>query len=196
MNSYNYVTNLIIFSVDELKRKWRGLRDTYGKELKKINKKSSQSAATEPVAKWVFFKNLQFLQGTMFRRNLKGNVFDKVDNSDEDDYANESQSSCFTPSSSPVQTSELIVAQTRKSTRQFKSPLRQTIKRRQSDDIDNRLLESEEDPLKCFKGNANNSDAQFLMSLLPFLEDIPKHRKLMVRTKIQQVLIDEQIDAS
>lgn len=33
---------------------------------------------------------------------------------------------------------------------------------------------------------------QFLMSLLPFLKEIPKNRKLIVRSRLQQVLIDEQ----
>lgn len=66
-------------------------------------------------------------------------------------------------------------------------------KRRQTpDEIDDRLLQIEEEKLKCFQGNANDPDAQFLMSLLPFLKDIPTHRKLIVRTKIQQVLIEEQ----
>ncbi|KAL4112101.1 hypothetical protein QTP88_015949 [Uroleucon formosanum] len=49
-----------------------------------------------------------------------------------------------------------------------------------------------EEKLKCFQKSANDPDAQFLMSLLPFLKDIPKHRKLMVRAKLQQVLMDEQ----
>ncbi|CAB3224858.1 unnamed protein product [Arctia plantaginis] len=72
----------------------------------------------------------------------------------------------------------------------FKSP-KKKIKRRQPDEIDIRLLQIEEEKLKCFQESANDPDAQ-LMSLLPFLKDIPKHRKLMVRAKLQQVLIDEQ----
>jgi hypothetical protein len=66
------------------------------------------------------------------------------------------------------------------------------MKRSQTDDIDTRLLQIEEEKLKCFQKSANDPDVQFLMSLLPFLKDIPKHRKLMVRAKLQQVLMDEQ----
>lgn len=33
---------------------------------------------------------------------------------------------------------------------------------------------------------------QFLMSLLPHLRDVPKHRKLMIRHKLQKVFIDEE----
>lgn len=67
------------------------------------------------------------------------------------------------------------------------------VKKRQPDEIDTRLLQIEEGKLKCFQESANDPDAQFLLSLLPFLKDIPKH---MVRTKLQQVLIDEQDAAS
>lgn len=37
-----------------------------------------------------------------------------------------------------------------------------------------------------------NSDYQFLQSLLPFLMKVPAHRKLAVRNKLQQVLIEEE----
>lgn len=132
----------------------------------------------------------------MSRRDLKGNVADTWLISDEDDYPNETQSSSYSHSSSPVQSSEQIGDQTPKTTKTFKSPLRKKTKRRQTpDEIDDRLLQIEEEKLKCFQGNANDPDAQFLMSLLPFLKDIPTHRKLIVRTKIQQVLIEEQTAA-
>lgn len=132
----------------------------------------------------------------MSRRDLKGNVADTCLISDEDEYANESQISSYSQSPSPVLSSEQIADQTPKTTKIFKSPLRKKSKRRETpDEIDDRLLQIEEEKLKCLQGNANDPDAQFLMSLLPFLKDIPKHRKLMVRTKIQQVLIEEQTAA-
>ncbi|CAG9792673.1 unnamed protein product [Diatraea saccharalis] len=60
------------------------------------------------------------------------------------------------------------------------------------DEIDSRLLQIEEEKLRCFQENTNDPDAQLLMSLLPFLKDIPKHRTLLVRVKLQQVLIDKK----
>ncbi|KAL4152870.1 hypothetical protein QTP88_000703 [Uroleucon formosanum] len=135
---------------EPLKKKWRGLRDTFGKELKKVNsKKSGQAAVSETDSRWPYFKNLLFLRGTMSRRDIKSSVPDNSDISDEE-----------------------VLTQT--------------------NDIDTRLLQIEEEKLKCFQKSANDPDAQFLMSLLPFLKDIPKHRKLMVRAKLQQVLMDEQ----
>jgi len=64
------------------------------------------------------------------------------------------------------------------------------------------LIEIEKQKLKRFdtiKENTKNSDNykddedfHFLLSLLPHLRDIPKQRKLSVRLKLQQVLMEEE----
>lgn len=178
-----------MFSVDEIKKKLRGLRDTFGKELKKhINKKSGQAADAEPDSKWPYFKLLLFLRNTMSRRDLKSSVPDTDEISDGEDSAS-TCSDYLPPSASSGQSLKPSGELTPKKI--FKSP-KKKIKRRQPDEIDTRLLQIEEEKLKCFQESANDPDAQFLMSLLPFLKDIPKHRKLMVRAKLQQILIDEQ----
>lgn len=179
-----------LFSVDELKKKWRGLRDTFGKELKKLNnKKSGQAANAEQFSKWPYFQLLMFLQSTMSRRDLQGNVPDTYESSDGEDSVNTNLSSNYTPSPLPGPSSEQSDQEIPK---HFKSPLKKKAKRSQPQEIDAKLLEIEEEKLQYFKKSANDPDAQFLMSLLPFLKDIPKHRKLIVRSRLEQVLIDEQ----
>ncbi|CAG9772156.1 unnamed protein product [Ceutorhynchus assimilis] len=37
----------------------------------------------------------------------------------------------------------------------------------------------------------DDSDYQFLISLLPYLKKVPDHRKMVIRNKLQQVFIDE-----
>ncbi|CAI6370203.1 unnamed protein product [Macrosiphum euphorbiae] len=64
------------------------------------------------------------------------------------------------------------------------------------------LIEIEKQKLERFdniKENTKNSDNykddedfHFLMSLLPHLRDLPKQRKLSVRLKLQQVLMEEE----
>lgn len=154
------------------------------------NKKSGQAADSELESKWPYFKLLLFLRGTMSRRDLKSSVPDKSYISDEEFSEDPSTSSNYMPSPSHHQSSELNDELTPKKT--FKSPLKKKFKRSQPDEIDARLLQIEEEKLKCIQKSANDPDAQFLMSLLPFLKDVPKHRKLMVRSKLQQVLMDEQ----
>lgn len=63
------------------------------------------------------------------------------------------------------------------STKTFKSPLKKEVKRRTSDDKDTKLLKIEKEILKYFQLNANDPDTQFLMSFVPFLKEIPQHRK-------------------
>jgi len=63
------------------------------------------------------------------------------------------------------------------------------------------LIEIEKQKLKCFNNIKDNTkkddnykddeDYHFLMSLLLHLKDIPKQRKLSVRMKLQQVLIEQ-----
>lgn len=124
----------------------------------------------------------------MSRRYLKSSVPDTDEISDGEDSANTSTCSDYLPPPAG-QSSKPSGEPTPKKI--FKSP-KKKIKRREPDEIDTRLLQIEEEKLKCFQERANDPDAQFLMSLLPFLKDIPKHRKLIVRAKLQQVLIDEQ----
>ena len=38
-----------------------------------------------------------------------------------------------------------------------------------------------------------DEDYHFLMSLLPHLQDVPKRKKLVIRTRIQQVLMEEDM---
>lgn len=56
-------------------------------------------------------------------------------------------------------------------------------------------LELEQRKIKLLSENAalkQNSDYQFLQSLLPFLMKVPSNRKLAVRNKLQQILIEAE----
>lgn len=102
---------------------WQGLRDTFGKELKKVNsKKSGQAAVSETDSRWPYFKNLLFLRGTMSRRDLKRSVPDNSEISDEDILTQISTSSNYTASSSHCQSLEVNDELTPKKT--FKSPFK------------------------------------------------------------------------
>ncbi|XP_061716981.1 uncharacterized protein LOC133524846 [Cydia pomonella] len=152
--------------VDDLKKRWKVLRDTFAKELKKAIQQSAQASDTELYSKWPHFKRLLFLQKTI--RSCKDSVADvcevSVENSQDEEASNNTD------------------PQSPHSENKFKSALK-----RRRDSTEERKLSRIEESFPT-----NDHDAQFLMSLWPFLKDVPKHRKLMVRTKLQQVLIDEQ----
>ena len=168
--------------MDDLRKKWRGLRDTFGRELKKIiNKKSGQ--ATEEDSKWPYFRLLMFLRGTMARRELKSSVPDESFEEEVSELLISNEESY--PPSKPDENGG-----------RRKSPKKVQKRRQASENIDNRLLQIEEEKLRLYQESANDPDAQFLLSLLPFLKEVPKHRKLLVRSQLQQVLINEQCNTS
>ncbi|XP_063623009.1 uncharacterized protein LOC134795107 [Cydia splendana] len=166
-NAWREISEEMKIPVDELKKRWKVLRDTFAKELKKLQQ-SGQASDTEINPKWPHFKRLLFLQGTI--RSYKDIVADASEVSVENNLDEEASNN--TDPLSPH------------SENKFKS----TVKRRRVSTEERKQFEESFAP--------NDHDAQFLMSLWPFLKDVPKNRKLMVRNKLQQVLIDEQNDVA
>ncbi|XP_026741245.1 uncharacterized protein LOC113503463 [Trichoplusia ni] len=145
--------------IPDLKRKWRGLRDTFVKELRKLkSSQSDPSTDVKPESKWAYFKNLLFLYNTINRKDLKVLEIEFVGQGEQ-------------------------VPERAK---------RKRHRRSSSNEVDQTLLEIEHEKFRLYQQNVNDPDAQFLMSLLPFLKDVPKHRKLIVRTKLHEVLINEE----
>ncbi|XP_063226868.1 uncharacterized protein LOC134533313 [Bacillus rossius redtenbacheri] len=188
--------NSSFVSVEELKKKWRGMRDTFGRELKKVTTtKSGQEANSDHLSKWPYFKMLLFLKPTMSRRDLKGNIPPTLDDADSEGNSANTGTLAKSPdspvaSNSNMSPSSLTTVKT--PNKSFKLPLKKHKKRNRADEIDEKLLQIEEKKLHCFQETLNDSDSQFLMSLAPYLKELPKHRKLVARAKLQQVLIDEQ----
>lgn len=82
------------FAADDIRKKWKGLRDTFRKELRKYPHGFDADLSQEEVP-WVFFKPLYFLKGQMRPRksdasSLAGNGYHYlmgVTKEDEDDSA-------------------------------------------------------------------------------------------------------------
>lgn len=162
--------------------------------MRKINCKRSGDAADAVIdSKWPYFKLLLFLKDTMSRRDLKSSVPPpETSQTSRENITTDDEETCVSQSPGPSSDNDRIDNETEQqpAKKTFKHPLRK--KPNPSDDIDRKLLQIEEEKLKCLQQNNNDSDAHFLSSLLPFLKDVPKHRKLIVQTKLMQVLIDEQ----
>ncbi|KAG5879058.1 hypothetical protein JTB14_019485 [Gonioctena quinquepunctata] len=64
-----------MFSGDVVRQKWRGLRDTFRKELSKLEqKRSGDDADDEPQSKWQYFKNMLFIKDQFAPRQTIGNI--------------------------------------------------------------------------------------------------------------------------
>lgn len=62
--------------------------------------------------------------------------------------------------------------------------------------MEDKFLEIEKAKLEIFSQCKNreesDSERQFLMSLLPFLKAVPRNRQMLVRSKLQQVFVEEE----
>lgn len=82
------VTNENWFTGEDVKRKWKNIRDTYLKEKKKVKKSrsgDSQDNAEVYTGKWVYYHLLHFLKDTTTPRTTEGNVSDENEMSDLSD---------------------------------------------------------------------------------------------------------------
>ncbi|KAL1516667.1 hypothetical protein ABEB36_000550 [Hypothenemus hampei] len=192
--SWRKISNELKIPENDLKIKWRGLRDSFGRKLKILTKQSDEG--TESKIKWRYFKMLMFLNGNISRREFKSNTSDICEDMESHERWDSSPSTSFDAVLSPaalVSSQASLQNHVKISNKTFKNSLRDKLeKSRPLDDIETQHeLQVEKKRLKCFEEIPDNSDAQFLMSLLPYLNDIPKQHKLIVRGKLQKVLIDE-----
>ncbi|CAH2018497.1 unnamed protein product [Acanthoscelides obtectus] len=120
---------------DDLKKKWRGLRDIFRREFKKSTSHKSGGAAKVYTSKWPFYKLMFFLKDIMTPRTLEGSVpepeFEATDineadvEHDDDDNISTEQSPPTTPTTSQTllpQIHQSPQSSSSSSKRLFKSP--------------------------------------------------------------------------
>lgn len=236
-------TNLLVFicvSVEDVKKKWQGLRDTFRKEFNKaVDHKSGEAGVDAGDSSWPYFDQMLFLKEVVAQRKVHGNVSPKkplysqemdvslesashsnpalsvsqeLSHSLEDNASAplENVSDVLTASVSPTSIpQELFRGQrgnaSKPSPSQGTSQLSKMLppatstgtkrKKQLDNNSEDPFVEIERQKIKLLSENAalrQNTDYQFLLSLLPFLMKIPNNRKLAVRNKLQQVLIDEE----
>ncbi|KAL4141964.1 hypothetical protein QTP88_004500 [Uroleucon formosanum] len=195
---------------EDVKRKWKNIRDMYLKEKKKVKKSrsgDSQDNAQVYTGKWVYYHLLHFLKDTTTPRTTEGNVSDEnetqlqmSDLSDSEEVNSFSssfidiediqspenpvsvtQSECFTiPSTSNLSHIPLLRLLQSKENKSFESKLLKL----ETQKI-NALLESNKPQVQ------DDEDMMFLKSLHPYLKTMDNLQKLRVRNEIQSVLINQ-----
>ncbi|CAH1966212.1 unnamed protein product [Acanthoscelides obtectus] len=177
--------------VDDLKKKWKNLRDTYSKELRKMPKSSLNY---EP--SWKYFTLLGFLKDEYTHLTAESNLDEGdseiIDNKDNDEISailNEVKSP-----PSPTRTSSPIEPSTSSTT--YSKKKRQNVR-----DVRAQYLEVERKKLKILESyisrntpvenEKKSDDYHFLMSILPEMEKLPTIQKIRLRNKINRALLDE-----
>ncbi|XP_030029420.2 uncharacterized protein LOC115446778 [Manduca sexta] len=167
--------------VKTLKTRWRNLRAYYIKECQKIEKSRGNSSSS-----WQYFDKLRFITNNMPISNiLKYNC--------EESYMSMSQNYCnpveFLESPSPVPSSlsdsGTSPARKNKSVNKTNLNANDTIA-----DLKRRKIEIlEKEAIR-----RSNDDLLFFESLLPYLSEIPRIRKLQLRSKIHELIVNELVE--
>lgn len=184
---------ILYFLGNLVRSKWKTLRDTFRKELKKMPMKRSGDGASETVWKssWAHFESLYFLKDQFTARKSTGNLpeigtdiviedtfetyAENLENNNIDDTSSASneQQNTSQPNTSSAST-PVIRGRKRKS---------------ENDDIGAALINLEKNKIRILeKETKNDEDELFFQSLLPHLRPLPPHQKMLLRIKIQELV--------
>lgn len=165
---------------EEVKKRWKGLRDTFRKiYIKQMKMKTGRGGHVgQPL--WPFFKQLSFLTDTLKPVKTKRVLSGKSDvtSVNNDDFEEGIEELHRDSSSERIQDDQDLSS----------TPQTSTL----NNDLvnfDEKLLEVEYSEEKST--GTLDGDYHFLLSLLPYLHDISKERKLFVRKKIMDVIMEE-----
>lgn len=185
------------FTEEDVKRKWRSLRDQFLKELKKIPSNrsgSSQEYASLYKGKWCYFRSMLFLKDTAIPRRSDGNISD-VDETEEIEECNEiddidqlsEQNICIDDNiSSPP---SISITTTQKKNKRSKKQETGYNFEQQLIDLETRKLAA----LTAPPAQTDDEDMHFFKSILPYFKNMSPIQKLRVRNEIQNILIRENL---
>ncbi|XP_060860294.1 uncharacterized protein LOC132937489, partial [Metopolophium dirhodum] len=183
---------------DILKTKWASLRDTFRKEFKKLKRPTGSGLEEEAVeSQWKYFESLYFLKDNIVEQSKthidEQECFPNSPCNSSIDGVNDFDETSFSEKHTENPSSGILSFEEGPSSK----------KKKGRNDVMQDLLAIEKQKLLQFntiqansqkKKNDEDEDFYFLMSLLPHLREIPKHRKLAVRLKLQNVVMAEQTE--
>ncbi|XP_050527873.1 uncharacterized protein LOC126897967, partial [Daktulosphaira vitifoliae] len=172
-------TLLIFFVLGlELQKKWKSLRDGYDRELKKIKKVKSGSAA--PVkSSYLFFKRLQFLQPTVHRNTTESNFETDLNNDENTETVNSDQETCF---KTPNQADKNSNYQQQ----------RKKIKLHPADEHFANVIEKSLSSRSIPEKNEEDEDKLFCLSLYKEIKKVPEAMRLKTKIEIYNLILQKQ----
>lgn len=186
----------IFFPGREAKMKWKNVKDKFRIELHKIPDKPSGSAAEDFKSKWPLFDLMLFAKDTMMPSTTWSNLSQQSTSQDDSDEEIEIAQNESDPDVVEPTTSASVSSASYSHTPSVTNTNKNRIKKRPADTEMNRYLEIEQKKLDFLQREQkedaevkNNPDYHFLMSLLPYFEELDALEKLEVRGKIQDIMI-------
>ncbi|CAH0547736.1 unnamed protein product [Brassicogethes aeneus] len=172
---WDEVATIMHMNENTCKTKWKNLRDSFIREFKKYKVKYNKCGKKVGEPRWVYYKDLKFLTRIIMKDNQ---VRDDDDDAEYDTIGIKEEILSFTEEES-----------------------------NETNHFDIKIEVDEPEPKKLRIENSGqtntippvpdesmeqNSDYYFLISLLPYMKKIPEEKKLLVRNKIQNVILDEE----
>ncbi|XP_014250355.1 uncharacterized protein LOC106667143 [Cimex lectularius] len=174
--------------VDEVKRKWRRLRDSFRREFKKAYCEQTGSVS-EKMKTWPLFSQMSFLLDVVALKKSQPFIEEQLTVIEQCEVIENPSYSIEHPICDGE--AQLTLIESPKFSilphEMFKSPAKKKKKNNYEEQF---YIESEKSVFE--QDNNQDSDFQFLASLLPYLRDVPGHKKLKVRAELLNVFIIEQ----
>ncbi|XP_022169507.1 uncharacterized protein LOC111033175 [Myzus persicae] len=166
----------------DAKIKWKNTKDTFRKELQKEPIRRSGDSGIEYKSKWPFFQMMMFVKDSLLPSSMSGNLNvgepDSFSLHEATDEANESDldvtGTSFTDVTSPSTSTSHLPDINPKVTSKMKRK-----KKNSKADAQETENKKNEDP-----------DAQFLLSILPYIKEFDPLEKLEIRSQIQNVVLN------
>ncbi|XP_046685435.1 uncharacterized protein LOC124371166 [Homalodisca vitripennis] len=193
--------------------KWKNLRDTFRRELKKVpgyRSGSDGDQAPKYTGHWPYFERMLFLRGVMTPRPTDSNmsVTDEERNennidtitheSDPDDPGNSIQSHVDVGSNSEVSRSVKNLYTSNNDQVQTAPYISKRRKLTGSEQFKADILALEAKKINMLEKDSDQSDddLNFFKSLLPHMKTLPAVNKLFFRSKVQNMLAKEMMNAN
>nr|XP_022904554.1 uncharacterized protein LOC111416692 [Onthophagus taurus]XP_022913138.1 uncharacterized protein LOC111423979 [Onthophagus taurus] len=226
--SWKNVAEALECTADDVKKKWKNLRDSYNRELKKVEKPRSGSDADQNgqyQGDWPHFESMQFLKTILKPRkttsNIQNEILDESDIIDDDtmmsilseqtSYNTQTDESQFNtddtnlatidgPTTDAATAQNAISAQIRYDTStpgSLHTPSRalpnQKVQESAAKSIEEILITLEREKIDLMKKDLNevDDDLNWFKSIMPYMKKLPSLNKLLFRTQVQEMLINE-----
>ncbi|RXG71251.1 hypothetical protein Avbf_02703 [Armadillidium vulgare] len=198
-NDWTMVAEEMQSSVKEVKNRWKLLRDSFNRELRKIPKNSGEKINFENASKWVHFKDMLFLKDELATPAVDGSSkslteeFGPGINESLDKALNILEQRSVPYEAEEINDDHMAYI----SLKQTESPARKRKTQRQMDhNFLNFIEEGEKHEVnsQSEQSSSNSEDYHFLMSLLPSLEQLPPRKKFITKIEIQKLIYEAMFE--
>ena len=185
-------TIFTVFAEEAAKTKWKGLRDNFRRELKKIDKPRSGDGAPPHTPRWIHYKALEFLRDVMEPGKTSGNIASPTICIEE---PQDSEVTQLNVEQNEVNStfSEDATSEVQDHSTTLRAPKRKRGRGKCNTSYQEELVRLEKQKLEWLskQEEEQNDDLNFFRSLVPHIKQLPPTRKLFLRSQFQNMVAAE-----